>query len=250
MAVSWVRKVRHIQDVAPWLQPLPKHKSEEEQMRIDDRNFEKSLPALGRYPFISRDHRPYFGSRMHDSGAMRLDVRGTKLTLTLDGFNPGCFARGMDQLFGTKDADQPWPVHLVAHGVHDFRMINRDAQGKVVTIPLPKGLDDCFNIDWAWQEGYRICWVFMLFECGIGLVDCDRLTARDESRKRIAHVYGPTLGRMFDEMLQLRRSPIPMTEYMGFWVEGPQRYVQLRAKSLGITLDDIAREIAEVRVGR
>ena len=250
MAVSWVRKVRHIQDVAPWLQPEPKHKSEDEHMRVYDRNLRKTFAALGPVPLVSRDHRPYFGSTMHDSRAMRLDVRGTKLTLTLDGFDPGCFARGMDQLFGTKDADQPWPVHLVAHGVHDFRMITRDALGNIKTILRPEQLTGDFDVDWGWQEGNRICWVFMLFECGIGLVDCDRLTARDESRKRIAHVYGPTLGRMFDEMLHLRRSPIPMTEYRGFWVEGPQRYVQLRAKSLGITLDDIAREIGEVRVGR
>ncbi len=249
--MSWVRKVRHIQDVAPWLQPEPRHKSEDEQLRIYDRNLQKAFPVLGKAP-VARDHRPYFGSTMRDSWAMTLERKPTKLILTLNGFNPWCFARGVDELFGTQRGDQPWPVHLVAHGVTDFRLVRHDPVGKLRTVPIPQSVAlDEFGVDWGWREADRIAWVFILrstefdAEERYGLVDCARLTARDESRHRIADVYGPTLGRMFEEMLGLRKTPVPLLEHQGFWVEGPERYVRARAKTLGLSLEQIAEEIWE-----
>lgn len=181
-----------------------------------------------------------------------MEKRGDKLILSVSGFNPACFARGVDALFGTQANAQPWPVHLVAHGVSDFRFVSSDALGVLRTLPFPKqAARNDFDVDWGWREADRIAWVFILrstefdAEERYGLVDCARLTARDESRHRIADVYGPTLGRMFEEMLGLRKTPVPLLEHQGFWVEGPERYVRARAKTLGLSVEQIAEEIWE-----
>lgn len=168
------------------------------------------------------------------------------MTLSVSGFNPRCFAENVDRLFGTEWANCSWPVHLVAHDVEAFRVVTCAAGGQLKTVLHPeRGAAGRFGTDFGWQIGGRVAWVWSGYEMGWGLVDCARLTARDESRHRIADVYGPTLGRMFEEMLGLRKTPVPLLEHRGFWVEDPERYVRARAKTLGLSLEQIAEEIWE-----
>ena len=72
-----MHKVRHIQDVAPWLQPLPR--SGHDLDRIDDRNDAKFFAMLRQEAtYVEKAHRVYFKSFCHDSYALDMRKRGGK----------------------------------------------------------------------------------------------------------------------------------------------------------------------------
>lgn len=254
---SWVHKVRHIQDVAPWLQPLPRFGHERAVLRrIDERNDAKFLAMLRQEPtYVEKAHRLYFQSFCHDSYALDMRKRGGKLVISLNSDKTIQFAWHIDQMFATSFQDGPWPIHLVSHDVADFRIVNLDRQGRLRSVPLPANLPfreqaeirpwhPEYVHDFGWKVGQRIAWVVELWHLGWLLVDCGRLTARDDARLRIAQVYGPTIGGIYDELLGRRRCPVPLPNPDHHW-RCIDKFLEQRFATLDVSLEQIAEEIWE-----
>ncbi len=252
---SWVHKVRHIQDVAPWKRHVFWNglKASDDVGRLWDdieereERFLKELP-----PFVERAHRPYFRSFLYDSYMLRVRRAGGKLTFTMNSLATEHFASNLDEMFGTSFYGAPWIVHLVAHDVAAFRMVQEDYYGRIRTMKIPPVLHrgNLTDYDPQTQPYYirdfgrrlkgRIEWVVAMDRDTWFLVDCGRLTARDETRRAVTHRFGPTIRQIYDEVMGFRPSPLPVpNRSRGFYSD----YIVDRVKSLGLTLDDVAEEI-------
>ncbi len=248
--MSWVRKVRHIQDVAPWLQPLPSHSGELD--RIDDRNDAKLLAKLGEEAtYVEKAHRLYFRNFCHDSDVLAIEKRPQKLIISLNSIRTIDFAWHIDQIFGTSYCHGPWRIHLVSHDVADFRIVDHDHQGRIRPVPLPPVLPfhqqadkrpyhPEYLRDFGWKIGDRVAWVVEMFWLGWALVDCGRLTARDEARIQIGRVYGPTISGIYEEILGRRPCPVPLPDRHWMDIDG---FLRRRMSVLDVSLDQIAEEI-------
>lgn len=249
-----MRKVRHIQDVAPWLQPLPRFGPDFEQKF--ERNDAKFLAMLRQEPtYVEKAHRVYFKSFCHDSYALDMHKRGSKLVISLNSSTTIEFAWHIDEIFGTSFQHGPWPIHLVAHDVADFRIVNLDRQGRLRSVPLPTSLPfreqaeirpshPEYLRDFGWKVGNRVAWVAEFWWLGWVLVDCGRLTARDDARLRIAQVYGPTIGGIYDELLGRRRCTVQLPNPDPHWC-CIDKLLEQRFAALDVSLEQIAEEIWE-----
>ena len=209
-------------------------------------------------PFVERAHRPYFVSLMYDSFILRLRHSGGKLTLTMNSLSAEHFAKDMDALFGTTFYTAPWIVHLVAHNVTAFRMVKEDYYGRLRTKQVPVSVISGREVndpqhprpyyvrDFGRQMGDRLEWVVEMDDDTWLLVDCGRLTAREETRLAVTQRFGPTISQVYDELLGFRRSPLPLP-HRGLRGHDNRGYVVARVKSLGLTLEDVAEEIWEQR---
>ncbi len=259
MAVSWVRKVRHVQDLAPWKRHVfwKGIRTDEELDRRWDEYEEKQCAFFERLaPFVDRAHRPYFVSLMYDSFILRIKHSGGKLTLTMNSLSAEHFAKDMDDLFETAFYAVPWTVHLVAHNVTAFRIVKEDYNGQLRTKQVPVSLlrgrevndpqhpRPYYVRDFGRRMGNRLEWVVEMDDETWRLVDCGRLTARDDTRMAVTQRFGPTIRQVYDELLGFRRSPLPLP-HRGLRGHDNRDYVVARVKSLGLTQEDVAVEICE-----
>jgi hypothetical protein len=201
---------------------MPHPYDREKWDRIWDRSEAKRRAFYANPPlYVDRQHRRYFHGFLHDSPLLGLKKQGQKLVLSFQIDLALGFAEKMDNLLGMDAAEGPWPVHVVAHGTEDFRLVDHDVAGRLHTVTLPAPYSDgkippvalaprlvnysygpgsqwfappALIHDFGRRVADRVEWLVYLSWVGWGLVDCARLTARDESRPRIAQTYGPTIG--------------------------------------------------------
>ena len=249
-----MRKVRRVEDVAPWLQPLPSFSHD--FSRRCDRNDAKLEEVLNQEPtYVEKAHRVYFRSFCYLGKPLGIRKRGRKLVISLDSERVMNFAWHIDEIFGTSFQHGPWPIHLVAHDVADFRVVDSDRQGRLRSVPLSsillpreqmlRGPNHLRYLrDYGWKFGHRIAWVVEYLMQGWVLVDCGRLTARDDARLRIAQVYGPTIGGIYDELLGRRRCPVPLPNPDHHW-RCIDKFLEQRFATLDVSLEQIAEEIWE-----
>ncbi len=185
--VSWVRKVRHAQDLAWWAHPVAEQISHPRWDEVVDRASDEWQTWRATCPVpTGKRHQAYFGSKITSAPLLGIHSRPGKWLIEIEPMAMTEFAELEAERMGVPPPQRALSVTLVAHGVREARVVTATREGRLRGAQLPSLFTGWrMQAEWAWREAERIAWVVELRDfgsedfCAYLLLDCERLTARD-----------------------------------------------------------------------
>lgn len=186
--VSWVRKVKHAQDLGWWEHPVAGQMLHPRWEEVVDRASDEFQTWRATRPVLtSKRHQPYFGSKITSAPLLGIRSRPGKWMIEIEPMAMTEFAELEAERLGVPPPQRPVSVILVAHGVRESRVAAATREGRLRGAQLPSLFTGWrMQAEWAWREEARIAWVVELHDmrledfCVFLLLDCERLTARDQ----------------------------------------------------------------------
>ena len=208
--VSWVRKVRHVQDLAWWAHPVAEQISNPRWDEVVDRASDEWQAWKASRPVLTRGrYKPYFGGKITSARLFGIQAKPGKWLIQVEPLAMIEVAEQEATRLGVALPEHPLSVTLVAHGVREARVVTATREGRLRGAQLPSLFTGWrMQAEWAWREAERIAWVVELRDfgsedfCAYLLLDCERLTARDHVLVWVGRELGEEAVRRYRAKIQ------------------------------------------------